>query len=1235
VTRIAARLVPAGDFLARFDPLAKAFGRVESEHLAKILDLGEQDRQAVVIQEAPRGKSLAELASGGEGLPMDRVLEIARQLGDTLAALHKRHLLLLSLDPQDAWLDEQGKVTLSNAGIPQGVNVGRLLASGKLEAGPWQAPELCQDEPGDSRTDFYSLGTLLYLTLTGKEADPNRMGDKTPTLTDLYPSHLRESLTPEWDDLVSRCIHPNPARRIQSAAEFMSKLEEVRIGMETAGELAATGKEDSLVGQTLGGYHLVEKLGQGGMATVYKAYESTLDRYVAVKVLPPFFAGDANFAQRFKREAKAVAHLSHPNIIPIYNFGEEKGITYIAMQLMQGGTLKHPRGEVYPAEEALRKLLPVLHALGYAHQRGIVHRDIKPSNILLTEDNWPVIADFGLVQMAEASARLTGSGVGLGTPAYMSPEQGQGGRVDQRSDIYSLGIVLYEMVTGDVPFHADTPMAVLLKHISEPMPQAHKANPNIPREVEAIILKATAKEPEKRFQSAEEMASAMEQALRNIAAGREKVTEKKTRFKAEAAPATKKAGKTTAERKSLTIPRPAWRLRPIYLIAGAAALVLALGGIFGPRLFANHGITTPPADTGLATWTANSSGVAPPTMTSGQISWSKVNDLEVLERDQVNAFAIDPHNLQVVYIGTQNSGVYKTNNDGQSWVSKSSGLGGAAISSLVMNPLDPNMLFATVYSRGVYRTTDGGNSWQLSQNNTSGMTWPDCSNLTMDTSYPKRLYFSDGKTLYHTEDWGISWYSIPTNLPEGVLCSLTIAYWDNTNLWASQWDGKFYISTDKGWTWNVWLPWGSLFPDHTTHVYNFWLDPYEDTGMYVSFRDNTTSEAYLLHSTDKGTTWTSNTLNCSNGMAFDPNDPQAEYCASGHLLFITKDGGEKWDVVKDFADERIFSLALSPRNSHSIYLGSGGVIHSQDEGTSWEYLEAGLGAGKYEFIENPADPSGLYLLSGNDDDGWILFKFNNEKGNFDKFVFDYPGYPSFGMDGEIYISKGTELWKYNPAEVHIDLISSLEISNPIHFVVYPFKQGVIYGTGDPGYFFWSNDWGANWDKVAVDTAGAGRIHFAESGSEAYFSTTENAAFSSMDWGISWARCGEIDAAIPDSGTALAIDERTADHDHYRIYMATRGKGLMISNDSCKTWTENVTAPFRSLNINSVVTDPNNANTVYVGTDAGAYVSYDIGRKWTEISEGLPVGGAVYSIIVREDGKVFAATPFGVFSHNIK
>jgi serine/threonine-protein kinase len=517
VMAAAIHVVPAAEFFTRFNPVNKKFAGVHSRHAPDLVEIGEVDGRAVIIRQHVEGQSLRGILDSGHNLPLELILGVAQQLGEYLDLLHQAGLIQIAFELEDILISAGDSAHVTNFGFAQGVDLGGLLAANKIPTRTSYAPELLKGGKADARTDFYSLGALLFEALTGKKPSASfETSDKTVAIEDFFPSRLRMGISSEWDELTAKCLNPNPAKRIQSAVEFLHQVDEIRRSMNTVATNTPLGMEDSLVGQTLGSYRLVSRLGQGGMATVYKAYEPALDRYVAVKVLPQFFAKDPVFVQRFRREAKAVAQLNHPNIVPIYSYGETNGITYIAMQFVIGDTLKH-EGQKFTFEESLRLLSPIARALGYAHQRGVVHRDIKPSNILIAEDgNWPLLADFGLAQMAQASGKLTESGVGMGTPMYMSPEQGQGEKVDQRTDIYSLGIVLYELVTGDVPFRADTPMAIVIKHISAPMPMPSNVNPDIPDYLEAIILKSTAKNPDDRYQSAEDMARAMENALSRL-----------------------------------------------------------------------------------------------------------------------------------------------------------------------------------------------------------------------------------------------------------------------------------------------------------------------------------------------------------------------------------------------------------------------------------------------------------------------------------------------------------------------------------------------------------------------------------------------------------------------------------------------------------------------------------------------------------------------------------------------
>jgi serine/threonine protein kinase len=268
-------------------------------------------------------------------------------------------------------------------------------------------------------------------------------------------------------------------------------------------------------GATFGAYRIVEPLGRGGMASVYKAYEAPLDRYVALKVLPGEFLHDETFAERFRREAKVVARLEHPNIIPIHAFGIEGGIPWMAMRLISGGALSTLlRGGRLTHPRVITILGGAAHALDYAHGKGVVHRDVKPQNILLDEAERVYLADFGIAKMVEGSGALTQTGMITGTPQYMAPEQAIGQPVDQRVDIYALGVVAYEMLTGRVPFAADTPVAVLMKQVTEPMPIPAAAD--VPEPLVRALLRCMAKKPEERWPTAGAFVRALEQGLGEV-----------------------------------------------------------------------------------------------------------------------------------------------------------------------------------------------------------------------------------------------------------------------------------------------------------------------------------------------------------------------------------------------------------------------------------------------------------------------------------------------------------------------------------------------------------------------------------------------------------------------------------------------------------------------------------------------------------------------------------------------
>lgn len=337
--------------------------------------------------------------------------------------------------------------------------------------------------------------------------------------------------------------------------------------------------------QKIGRYEIKSELGRGGMATVYRAYDPLFEREVALKVLPREMLHDPQFRVRFEREAKTIAALEHPAIVPVYDVGEEDGQPYFVMRYMTGGSLQERIAQgplsLHETARIFTKLAP---ALDEAHLKGIVHRDLKPGNILFDRTGEPYISDFGIAKITQAQGATVTGGAIIGTPAYMSPEQAQGEQVDGRSDIYALGVILYEMLSGVQPYQATTPMAVVVKHLTDPIPHILDSNPNLPVDIEPIIEKAMAKNRDERFGAAAELAYAVDEVARG-ASGQDAIKTASMRATQVAAAKTRlAAAKTKVVEKAAASgqpPAPAksgpsawWFIAPVIVI-----LVLAgLGG---------------------------------------------------------------------------------------------------------------------------------------------------------------------------------------------------------------------------------------------------------------------------------------------------------------------------------------------------------------------------------------------------------------------------------------------------------------------------------------------------------------------------------------------------------------------------------------------------------------------------------------------------------------------------------
>ncbi len=310
--------------------------------------------------------------------------------------------------------------------------------------------------------------------------------------------------------------------------QFSDFLQNTEAPRRTITRPSSTTSTTDLTGATLGSYRVLSPIGRGGMAVVYQGYQPSLDRYVAIKVMSRYLAGEEAFVERFQREAAAVAQLRHQNIVQMFDFGVQGEISYMVMEYIQGETLKQRmtrlrnQGERLSLADTVKIMRDISAALDYAHAHGIVHRDVKPANIMLREEErlsqltgeseyTAVLTDFGVARMLEG-AQITGTGATIGTPDYMSPEQAQGQPARAPSDVYALGILLYEMLTGELPFTADTPVALLLKHMQDTPPPLMIKAPELSPDMELVLMQSLAKQPDERFATAGQFSSALNRA---------------------------------------------------------------------------------------------------------------------------------------------------------------------------------------------------------------------------------------------------------------------------------------------------------------------------------------------------------------------------------------------------------------------------------------------------------------------------------------------------------------------------------------------------------------------------------------------------------------------------------------------------------------------------------------------------------------------------------------------------
>ena len=491
--------------------------QVTHRNVIRIFDLGIAENLKFITMDFVEGRDLSKVLSERGKFPVAEACEMVRQICSGLEAAHAEGVVHRDLKPQNIMIDAQGRVFLMDFGLARSTELVGMTRTGALIGTPtYMSPEQARGERADVRTDIFAFGVIFYELLTGKRPykDEPMMATLVRRTKELAtpPNQVDPSVPQSVSDIVMKCLQIKSDLRYQSAEEILRDLNLILPSQSSASQSVSGlgGTQAFSPGSFFGPRYRIESLlGEGGMGKVYKAQDGELRRTVALKLVRPELANDPNSMDRLKQEILLASRVSHKHILRIHDLGDVGGLKFISMAYVDGKDLHQiiSAGGMLPIPRAVRITRQLCLALEAAHSEGVIHRDLKPQNVLVDQEDQVYVSDFGLAKSLEVhtSNIMTLAGEVSGTPRYMSPEQVESGPVDHRSDIYALGLILYEMVTADLPFESDSVMQAMYQRVTQSPKSPKAVNPDLPNYLVGIIMRCLERDPAQRYQHARDI----------------------------------------------------------------------------------------------------------------------------------------------------------------------------------------------------------------------------------------------------------------------------------------------------------------------------------------------------------------------------------------------------------------------------------------------------------------------------------------------------------------------------------------------------------------------------------------------------------------------------------------------------------------------------------------------------------------------------------------------------------